>query len=395
MFTEFLIALVIALIFAKLLEEFFIRIGLPPVIGDIIAGIIVGKSLLGVFVPEEGGAIDSLAWLGVVLLLFYAGLETNYHHFISGIKNFVVVSMLDVAFAFINGFLVGIILGYSMDKSIFLGTILVATSVSLTVKTLIDIGKLDTKEGLTILGVAVLDDIQGLIVLVAALSVVVYGVVDIKDILFIGTSAFLFWLASIVVIGRFSTQLFKFFSKLRIENSIPILSIILGLLVSALAGMIGLSPIVGAYAAGLALAKCRRFQVITERVKVLVDLLATLFFVASSARIAIETAIKPEYIWLYILFIGFALLGKTLGNTIGSRIVGLPWRKAIIVGVGMWPRAEVALISATMGMVHGVVDPPIYFATVMLIIVTSIIVPPAIKLLYKATESEKPNTIKP
>ncbi len=390
MFTEFLIAIAIALIIAKILEEVFVRIGLPPVIGDIIAGIIVGKSLLGIFVPEEGGAIDYVSWLGVVLLLFYAGLETDYRHFMSGIKNFIVVSILDVSFAFINGFIVGLILGYSMDKSIFLGTILVATSVSLTVKTLIDIGKLDTREGLTILGVAVLDDIQGLIVLVAALSVVVYGVVDIKGILFIGVSAFIFWLASIIIIGRLSQNLFKIFSKFRIENSIPILSIILGLVVSALAGLIGLSPIVGAYAAGLALARCRRFQVVSEKVKILVDLLATLFFVASSARISVETALKPEYVWLYALFIGFALLGKTLGNTLGSRIVGLPWRKALIVGVGMWPRAEVALISATMGMTHGVVDTPIYFATVVLIIVTSIIVPPMIKLLYKFEETKSP-----
>ncbi len=390
MFTEFLIAVVVALITAKVLEEVFVRIGLPPVIGDIIAGIIVGKSLLGIFVPEEGGAVDYISWLGVVLLLFYAGLETDYRHFMSGIKSFTIVSILDVSFAFINGFIVGLILGYSMDKSIFLGTILVATSVSLTVKTLIDIGKLDTREGLIILGVAVLDDIQGLIVLVASLSVVVYGVVDIKDILFIGASAFLFWLASIIIIGRLSSRLFKLFSRLKIENSIPILAIVLGLVVSALAGVIGLSPIVGAYAAGLALARCRRFQVISDKVKVLVDLLATLFFVASSARIAIETALKPEYVWLYLLFIGFALLGKTLGNTLGSRIVGLPWRKAIIVGVGMWPRAEVALISATMGMAHGVVDPAIYFATVILIILTSIIVPPIIKLLYKFEEAKSP-----
>ncbi len=388
MFTEFLIAIVVALIMAKTLEEMFIRIGLPPVIGDIIAGMIVGKSLLRIFVPEEGGAIDYISWLGVVLLLFYAGLETDYRHFIGGIKSFIVVSILDVSFAFINGFIVGLILGYSMDKSIFLGTILVATSVSLTVKTLIDIGKLDTREGLTILGVAVLDDIQGLIVLVAALSVVVYGVVDIKDILFIGASAFLFWLASILIVGRLSQKLFKMFSRLRIENSIPILSIVLGLLVSALAGVVGLSPIVGAYAAGLSLARCRRFQVVSDRIKILVDLLATLFFVASSARISIETALKPNYVWLYILFIGFALLGKTIGNTLGSRIVGLPWRKAIIVGVGMWPRAEVALISATMGMTHGVVDAPIYFATVVLIIISSIIVPPIIKLLYRLEENK-------
>jgi len=381
-FTEFLVALVVALVIAKILEELFIRIGLPPVIGDIIAGIIVGKSFLGIFVPEEGSAADSLAWLGVVLLLFYAGLETDYRNFIRGLKNFIVVSMLDISLAFINGFIVGWILGYPLNQSIFLGTILVATSVGLTVKTLLDMGKLDTREGLVILGVAVLDDILGLIILVAALSVIVYGVIDIKDILFIGFMSFLFWLSSIVVIGGLSSRVFRVFSKLHIDNALPILSIVLGLSIAALAGVIGLSPIVGAYAAGLALAKCRRFQIVSEKIKVLIDLLATLFFVASSARIAIESALRLEYIWLYALFISFALIGKTIGNTLGSRIVGLPWRKALIVGIGMWPRAEVALISATMGMAHGVVTPPIYFATVMLIIITSIIVPPIIKLLY-------------
>lgn len=387
-FTEFLIALVVALIVAKVLEEVFVRLGLPPVIGDIVAGIIVGKSFLGIFVPEEGTVTDAFAWLGVVLLLFYAGLETDYRSFIGGIRRFIVVSLLDVSLAFINGFIVGWILGYPLNQSIFIGTILVATSVSLTVKTLLDLGKLDTDEGLTILGVAVLDDIQGLIVLVAALSVVVYGVVSIKDIAFVSISAFLFWLSAVIVIGRLSSRIFKVFSRLHIDNALPILSIILGLLVAALAGVIGLSPIVGAYAAGLALARCRRFQIVPEKIKVIVDLLATLFFVASSARIAIETAIKPEYVWLYALFIGFALLGKTMGNTLGSRITGLPWSKALIVGVGMWPRAEVALIAATIGMTHGVVSTPIYFATVMLIIVTSIIVPPTIKLLYKIQESK-------
>ena len=387
-FTEFLIALVVALIVAKILEEVFVRLGLPPVIGDIVAGIIVGRSFLGIFVPEEGTATDALAWLGVVLLLFYAGLETDYRSFIGGIRRFIVVSLLDVSLAFINGFIVGWILGYPLNQSVFIGTILVATSVSLTVKTLLDLGKLDTDEGLTILGVAVLDDIQGLIVLVAALSVVVYGVINIKDIAFVALSAFLFWLSAVIVIGRLSSGIFKVFSRLHIDNALPILSIILGLLVAALAGIIGLSPIVGAYAAGLALARCRRFQIVSEKIKVIVDLLATLFFVASSARIAIEVALKPEYVWSYALFIGFALLGKTLGNTLGSRIVGLPWNKALIVGVGMWPRAEVALIAATIGMAHGVVSTPIYFATVMLIIVTSIIVPPTIKLLYRMQESK-------
>lgn len=387
-FTGFLIALVVALAVAKILEEIFIRLGLPPVIGDIIAGIIVGKSLLGIFVPEEGSATDMLAWLGVVLLLFYAGLETDYRSFMVGIRRFIIVSILDVTVAFINGFIVGWILGYPLNQSIFIGTILVATSVSLTVKTLLDLGKLDTDEGLTILGVAVLDDIQGLIVLVAALSVVVYGVVNIEDILFIGASALLFWLSAVLVISRLSSSIFKVFSRLHIDNALPILSIILGLLIASLSGLIGLSPIVGAYAAGLALAKCRRFQIVSEKVKVIVDLLATLFFVASSAKIAVETVLRPEYTWLYALFIGFALLGKTVGNTIGSRITGLPWRKAIIVGVGMWPRAEVALITATIGMAHGVVTTPIYFATVMLIIVSSIIVSPMIKLLYKVQEAK-------
>lgn len=388
--TGFLIALVIALIVAKILEEVFIRLSLPPVIGDIIAGIIVGKSFLGIFVPEEGSPIDMLAWLGVILLLFYAGLETDYRSFMGGIRRFIVVSILDVTTAFINGFIVGWILGYPLNQSVFIGTILVATSVSLTVKTLLDLGKLDTDEGLTILGVAVLDDIQGLIVLVAALSVVVYGVVDIKNILFIGVSAFLFWLSIVLVVSKLSSSIFKVFSRLHIDNALPILSITLGLLVASLSGLVGLSPIVGAYAAGLALAKCRRFQIVSERIKVIVDLLATLFFVASSAKIAVETALRPEYIWLYVLFIGFALLGKTLGNTIGSRITGLPWRKAIIVGVGMWPRAEVALITATIGMAHKVVTTPIYFATVMLIIISSVIVPPIIKLLYRAEEAKSP-----
>ena len=385
-FTEFLIALVIALMVAKVLEEIFVRLGLPPVIGDIVAGIIVGKSFLGIFVPEEGTATDAFAWLGVILLLFYAGLETDYRSFIGGIRRFIVISLLDVSLAFINGFIVGWILGYPLNQSIFIGTILVATSVSLTVKTLLDLGKLDTDEGLTILGVAVLDDIQGLIILAAALSVVVYGVVNIKDIVFVSISAFLFWLLAVVVIGRLSSRIFKVFSRLHIDNALPILSIILGLLVAALAGVIGLSPIVGAYAAGLALARCRRFQIVPEKIKIIIDLLATLFFVASSARIAIETALKPEYVWLYALFIGFALLGKTIGNTLGSRITGLSWSKALIVGVGMWPRAEVALIAATIGMTHGVISTPIYFATVMLIIVTSIIVPPTIKLLYRIQE---------
>ena len=181
LFFSLLLALSLAMTVGKLFEELVIRVGLPPVLGNLIAGLVLGLSFLSIYPLND--VVKVFSWLGVSLLLFYAGLETRYRDFMKNLRLFSIITVGEALAAFSLGYLIGTSFGYPPQSAYFIGAVLEATSISVSVRTLIDIGKLATPEGYAVLGVAVLDDLTALITIVAGTSLIVMGVFSVPDLL--------------------------------------------------------------------------------------------------------------------------------------------------------------------------------------------------------------------
>ncbi len=185
-----MLALALAMIVGKLFEELFARLKFPPVIGDLVAGLILGTALLNIFPIND--TVKVIGWFGVAILLFYAGLETRYRDFMKNLKLYGIITIGEAIAAFAIGYLIGIAFGYPPKSAYFIGAVLEVTSISVTVRTLIEIDKLGTPEGYTILGVAVLDDLVALITIVAEAAFITTGRFGIIVLAKTATLAFLF-----------------------------------------------------------------------------------------------------------------------------------------------------------------------------------------------------------
>ncbi len=383
--TNIIMSMALALLVGRLFEEGFVRIGIPPVVGDLTAGVIFGTVLtaLGIKIyPQGNPTVDALAWFGVALLLFYAGITTRYGEFMRTLRWATIITVGEAASAFSLGILVGLSLGYPIIKSLFLGTILEATSVSLTVRTLMDIGKLRTPEGNAILAVAVLDDVSSLLTIAVVSSFAKLHVLEVLPAVKIAVLAIGFWLGIVLTFHKASNAIVKYSRKLRISD--PVLSILLGTFfaLSMVAKYFNVSLLVVAYASGLAFSDARGVESVVAKLRPMAVIFSTLFFVNSAARLNFLTAIKPQYSVFYLAMIGAAFLGKLMGGGLFSYIVGYTGWSALRIGVGLFPRAEFCIIAAVAGEALGAVGPAAYFAAILITLTTNFAAPPLIKVVF-------------
>ncbi len=378
---DLLLAFALAMIVGKLFEELFVRLGLPPVIGDLVAGLILGRSLLQIFPVND--TIEAFAWFGIVLLLFYAGLETKYREFMRSLGLYGAITVGEGLAAFSLGYLVGSLMGYPPKACYFLGAVLEATSISVSVRTLIDIGKLATPEGYAILGVAVLDDLVALIIIVAGTSLIKLGTFSVTQLAIVASKALAFWLAVVLILHHVSTRYMPrvLYAARSPEASV---GIVLGLLcaLSFLTKFVGLSPLVAAYATGLALSEMYGIRRISDRVRTIALLFSVMFFAFTAAKLDLESALKPEFIPLYVAMIGAAFAGKLLGGGLTSFLVGFPPIAALRIAVGLFPRAEFCIVAAYVGYSGGLFGPEILLAAVMITLVTNLATPPLLKIVF-------------
>lgn len=377
---DLLLAIGLSLSIGKLFEEVFVRFGYPSIIGDLLAGFILGQSFLHIF--PTGETIDVVAWFGVTLLLFYAGLDTRYGEFMRSLRSAFVVTLGEAISAFSYGVLVGLALGYPLTSSIFFGAILEATSVSVSVRTLMDIGRLNTREGMTILGVAVLDDVTSLLTIVAATSIVVLHRLDIVRISQIVAMAAAFWLGVVLIVHRVNTPIVRYLRKMKAPA--PVIS---GLLATfALLGVVAkdlkVSPLVAAYAAGLAFSDARGIQRAKESVRSLAIVMSTLFFVNTVASRNLAAALRPEYTLFYVLMLAAAFAGKLTGAGLVTYLLGYGGAGSLRVAVGLFPRAEFCIIAASMGMAVGAIGEEAYLAAVLITVITNFATPPLLKIVF-------------
>lgn len=375
-----LLALTLAMIVGKLFEELVIKLGLPPVIGDLIAGLLLGSSFLAIYPVTE--TVKVVSWLGVALLLFYAGLETRYRDFMRSLGLYGVITVGEAIAAFGIGFLVGTVFGYPPRSAYFIGAVLEATSISVSVRTLIDMGKLATAEGYAILGIAVLDDLTALITIVAGSSLIKTGAFSIATLVEVGALAFMYWLITVLLLHRLANTVVL--NSLRMRSSEGSTAIVLGLfsLFAYLTKHLKLSPLVAAYATGLALSEAHGVKRAIERIKPIALLFSVLFFMTTAAQLDITHALQAKYVPFYLAIIAAAFAGKILGGGMTSFLVGFPPLSALRIAIGLFPRAEFCIIAAYIGYSAGLFGPEVYFAAVLITLITNIITPILLKIAF-------------
>jgi Kef-type K+ transport system membrane component KefB len=374
---EFLFLLVAILITAKVLGELAERIGQPAVLGELLAGVLLGGSVLGILDPTIE-AIHLIAELGVVLLLFQIGLETNLSRLLQVGTASLVVAFVGVVLPFAGGFFVARALGLEMIPAIVSGAALTATSVGITARVLSDLGRLQDPESQIVLGAAVIDDIIGLIILAVVSQVVGGSELTLGSIGMTTVIAFGF-VAAVLLVGRIVVPpLFDMLARIGREETLGMMALSLGFVVAVLADMVGSAPIVGAFAAGLVLAPTRHAKVIEHGVVRLGGFFVPIFFVAVGAAVDVRTFADPR-----VLTVGGALIAVAIVGKIAAGYAPFWFRgNKLVIGVGMVPRGEVGLIFAQMGLTTGALTAGYFSALTLMVMVTTFMAPPLLKLLF-------------
>ncbi len=380
-------AVAVALLSGKVLEELVARIGLPPVLGDLLAGLIIGASVLNIYPVND--VVKAIAWFGVSLLLFYAGLSTSYREFMRLLPVAGLLTVGEALAAFSVGIAIGFAMGYDFTQSFFLGAILEATSVSLTVRALVDMGKLNSIEGNTIMEIAVLDDLSSLITIAVGTSIVALGTLNVVSVTETFVMALGAWAAIVFVLHRVAPLIKRAVSRMIVEESALAALIIAFSGTGYLISMAGVSPLVGAYASGLALSEAFGMRATRNMVKGLAIVFSTIFFVTTAAELDLWVALRPEYTLFYILMILGAFAGKLMGAGASSLLLGFPPRSALRIAVGLFPRCEFAIIAAYTAVSYGLLHAEAYFAALLVVLVTNLATPPLLKIVFSGREVER------
>ncbi len=369
--------LAIILFAAKLGDELFKRIGQPAIVGEILAGLLIGPSVLGIVEPGE--TIEVFAELGVVFLLFWVGLETKLSDMREVGSTAAIVGVSGVVVPFAAGAAAGLLFGESASTSLFIGSALAATSVGITSAVFAELKLLTTRAARTVLGAAVIDDILALLLVAVAVGIAADGGVDVASILISAGLAFgfvaLFALAGTAVMRK-APQLLH---APRFSESPLLPAVILCLGIAALAANIGLAAVIGAFLAGMIVAETKEQHPIEDEIAPLYAFFTPFFFASIGLALDLDVLLEPETLLVVVGLSALAVVTKLLGAWPGARRLG--GREAKIVALGMVPRGEVGIIVAGIGSVTGVVDAELFAAIVGMSIVTTLIVPPFLRRL--------------
>ena len=413
-----LMTLVVVYVMSKLGGELSKRLDLPPVLGELVGGVVVGVSALHLLVfPETGsvaadsvimsalqwlGNLDAaavthifqsqsevisvLAELGVIVLLFEIGLESDLRELSKVGYQAAVVAVIGVAAPFALG-TVGLVMLFHTPviPAIFAGAALTATSIGITSKVLSELGHLKSTEGQIIVGAAVIDDVLGIIVLAVVASLAKTGEVDLMNVVYLIISATAFLLGSILL-GKFFNQSFVAIAdKLQTRGALVIPAFTFALAMAFLANVIHLEAILGAFAAGLVLDETDKRKELDQQVMPIADILVPIFFVTVGAKAdlaVLNPAIPENRAGLIIasFLIAVAIVGKVVT---GWAVFGKPGVNRLAIGIGMVPRGEVGLVFAGIGSASGALDKPLEAAIIVMVILTTFLAPPMLQWALK------------
>lgn len=416
-----LLSLIVVYLAAKLGGELCARINLPPVLGELIGGVIVGVSALHLIVFPEAGSeptsalmnlvgfvsgmepeglsqvfrgesevISVLAELGVIILLFEIGLESDLKELLRVGPQAAVVAVIGVVVPFAAGTagLIGLF-GVDTIPAVFAGAALTATSIGITAKVLAELQKLSSTEGQIIIGAAVLDDVLGIIVLAVVASLAKTGEIEILNVVYLVVGAAVFLVGSIFL-GRLLNPYFvAIVNQLRTRGQVLISSLIFAFILSYIAAAIQLEAILGAFAAGLILAETSKHKELEQQISPIADMLVPIFFITVGARtdISVLNPLNPENrpgLIIASFLVVVAIVGKVIT---GFAIFGQPGINRLAVGIGMVPRGEVGLVFAGVGAASGVLSESLDAAIIVMVILTTFLAPPLLRVVFQDDDS--------
>lgn len=393
---DFLLFVAIILLSTKIFSLLSQKVNMPQVVGALLVGVLLGPSCLNIL--HETDFLTKSAEIGVIFLMFLAGLDTDFDDLKATGKSSVIIAFVGVLIPLGSGFLTYYLFfhGQRPDTMIFLesafvGIVLTATSVSITVETLREMGKLKGKMGTSILGAAIIDDILGIIALTVITSFTVPGV----DIMVVLLKILLFFVF-IAVCGFF---VFRLFRKLEIvygtKRRVAIYAVAFCLLLSYISEVyFGVADITGAYFAGLILCNVTETKsYIASKINITSYMFFTPIFFASIGIKTVITGMSQELILFTLALLIVAILSKIVGCGLGAKICGFSNMDSLAIGVGMISRGEVALIVAQKGEQAGLISPTLFPAIVLVVIVTTLITPILLKAVVYMKEQKQVDAI--
>ena len=386
--SKFLLEISIILVSAKIFGLFSRKFHMPHVVGALIAGILLGPAVFNIL--EKTEMITKLAEIGVLLLMFSAGMETDFNRLRNSLKSSLVIAVIGVVVPLVSGFAIAMLFGQDVLRSIFIGLILTATSISITVEVLHEMDKLKTKAGTAILGAAVIDDIIGVILLSILIGVKNDGVSSAEfGLIFLRIFGFLVFAVIGSIIMR---KLFDALSnKIGNKKRLPIFGLGLCFFMAYLAELYGIAGITGAYLAGLVFCSNKAEKYIERRNDILSYMFfAPIFFISVGLMASFEGLTGETILFGIFLFVA-AILSKLFGCGLGAFLCKFSKKESFQVGAGMISRGEIAIILATKGMISGLLDAHFLSVIIIVVVLTTLIAPIFIKFSF--SEKEIPSSV--
>ncbi|MBK7318494.1 cation:proton antiporter [Candidatus Villigracilis affinis] len=391
LFLQLAFLLSIILLSAKMAGYLSIRMGQPSVLGELLVGIILGPSIINVlnlpFIEHElAETVAKLGELGVLLLMFLAGLELHLGEMRKNLRVAAFAGLMGVFWPVLLGWGAGLLFGLNQPASIFLGLTLGATSVSISAQTLIELKALRTRVGLSLLGAAVFDDIL-IILLLSVFLALQGGGGSASDVLLIVVRMILFLVTSVAFGLWILPWVIRRFAKLPISQGLLTVSLVIMLTYGIAAEYFGgMAAITGAFLAGLMLARTHEKERIETGMHALAyGLFVPIFFVNIGLSIDLRE-FQLQGLFFTVVIILVAVIGKWVGSGWGARLGGLSRHESIQLGAGMISRGEVGLIVASVGMKDNLVTAEEFSAIVVMVLVTTLITPPILRALFSPKE---------
>jgi Kef-type K+ transport system membrane component KefB len=388
-----LLAVLFALLVAtKLLGLLAQRLGQPSVVGELVAGIVLGGSVLGILDPTDL-VIHDLAELGVIVLLFEIGLHTDIRSILKVGGAAMGVAIAGVALPFALGYGISIALGLSPLPAIVAGAALTATSIGISARTLSDLGQLRTPEGQIVLGAAVIDDVIGLVILSVVASLVGGATLSVPGVISAALIGIGFIAVALVLGNLFVPPFFRFIDRLEASGTLGVAGLAFAFLLSWLAAFAGSATIIGAFAAGVILHNTPQRSHIERATTSLGLFFVPIFFAAVGAAVEIGAFGNRQALAIGSMLFLVGVAGKIAAGYAPFWISG----RKLLIGVAMVPRGEVGLIFAQMGLATAALTPQLFSAIAIMVLATTLITPPLLAYLVRAEarasdDLERPGT---
>lgn len=392
-----LLQIVLILLFTKIGGMISRKFKMPEVLGSLLAGVVLGPIVLNLVQYDNN--IKLLSNLGVIMLMFLAGLETDLEEMKkAGFTSFM-IALVGVIVPLILGTLSAYLFFTNFWENLFVGVILTATSVSISVETLKELGKLNTRAGINILGAAVIDDVLGLILISIVLAVAQAsgssnGASGAADLLMVMLQIIIFCVISIAGILFLPKYINKFFNSFTHHSNILPIVIALGIFMAYFAERMGIAAITGAYICGLILSTYEHKEHVVRNIKAISSGFLSLIFFASVGIEANLKGLDLNVLGITAVMFIVAVFGKIIGCGGTARFLKMSKNESIQIGTGMISRGEVAIITANIGLQKGIISEEIFLPTLIVVILSTIITPVLLKIAFSLKEPKTVSAVK-